>query len=84
MVEGTAAEIKNWEHLVVHAGGSAEFDMEARLHEVTGRVLSLTAFGGDFEKGEDVFKLQTVLAKEVFEMISDVKFMLSALYRCVH
>jgi len=81
MVEGTGTEIRSWEQRVAQAGGTAEIDVDPDLHRISGRILSLTAFGGDFEKGEQVYQLQTLIAKEVFRVIRDVKSMLIPLYR---
>jgi len=81
MVEGTRTEIHRWEQIVAQAGGIAEIDVDPDVHRISGRILSLTAFGGDFEKGEQIYKLQTQIAKEVFKVIRDVKSMLVPLYR---
>ena len=81
MVEGTTTEILKWEHIVTQAGGSAEIDVEADVHTITGRVLSLTVFGGDFETGDLVYKTQKALAMELFKTIHDARFWLIPFYR---
>ncbi|KAG0620516.1 hypothetical protein M758_4G222100 [Ceratodon purpureus] len=74
MVEGTATEIQKWEQIVAQAGGSAEIDIEADMHKISGRILSLTAFGTDSEKGFQVYETQTELAKEYYQMLRGVGF----------
>lgn len=81
MVEGTATEIRKWEQTVAQAGGLAEIDVEPDVHTISGRVLSLTAFGGDFETGERIYKLQKKLANELLKIGYDVKYCLIPFYR---
>lgn len=37
--------------------GSAEIDVEINMHKISGRIISRTAFGDDFVKGDKIFKL---------------------------
>jgi hypothetical protein len=71
IVEGTATEIRKWEETVAQAGGSAEIDIDSDVHKISGRVLSLTAFGSgsDSEKGFQVYEIQRELAQEYFKMV---------------
>lgn len=73
MVEGTNEEIQRWEHIVAEKGEMVEMNVEVDLHNISGRILSLTGFGGDFEKGEQVYKLQVQLTKEIFKVIRSAK-----------
>jgi len=81
MVEGTAAEIHKWEQAVAQAGGSAEIDMEPDIHKLSGRVLSMTAFGGEYETGVQVYQIQTQLAGMYFSMFKQLGFWLIPRYR---
>lgn len=66
MVEATAIGIKKWEQTVALAGGSAEIDVQPDIHKISGRILSCTAFGGDFEKGELIYELQSEVSRQLF------------------
>lgn len=81
MVEGTATEIHKWEQTVAQAGGSAEIDMEPDVHKISGRILSLTVFGGEYETGVQVYEIQTELAGEFFKMVREPGFWLIPRYR---
>jgi hypothetical protein len=65
MVQSIATEIHKWEETVAQQGGSAEIDVEIDMHKISGRIISRTAFGDDFVKGEEIFKLQEMLAEEL-------------------
>lgn len=80
MVEGTATEIHKWEQIVAQAGGSAEIDIESDMHKISGRILSLTAFGTDSEKGFQVYEIQTELAREYYKMLRSAGFWLIPRY----
>lgn len=80
-MEASAVEIRKWEEIVAQAGGLAEIDIEADVHTISGRVLSMTAFGGDFEKGDLIYKTQKELAMELMKTIHDLKFWLIPFYR---
>jgi len=84
MVEGTVTEIHNWEQIVAQAGGSAEIAVEPDVHRISGRVLSLTAFGGDFETGERIYLTMKELAKELLESSYDARFWLIPFYRSIN
>ena len=66
MVEATAVGIKQWEQTVAQGGGSAEIDVQPNIHKISGRILSYTAFGGDFEKGEQIYALQSEVTNQLF------------------
>ena len=67
MVKATTLELENWQHRVAEAGGSLEFDVEGDIHTISGRVLLYTAFGYDaFEKGQQIYNLQTQYAEVLF------------------
>lgn len=57
MVEATAVGIKRWVQMVSQAGGSAEIDVQLDIHKISGRILSCMTFGGDVEKGEQIYVL---------------------------
>jgi hypothetical protein len=83
MVEGTQTEIHKWEQMVAQGGGSAEVDMEPDIHKISGRVLSLTAFSGDYERGVQIYELQTKVAKEFFNIVRSPAFWIIPRYRYV-
>lgn len=76
MVSGAAAELQKWEQTVFDEGGVAEIDVVADLHKVSGRIISRTAFGDDFEKGEQIFKFQTLLAEELLKSFRSAAYWL--------
>jgi len=81
MVKVITTEIQKWEQVVARAGGSAEIDVEVDVHTISGRVLSLTAFGVEFETGNLVYKAQTELARELMKTMNDVRYWLIPFYR---
>ncbi|KAG0605545.1 hypothetical protein M758_9G067300 [Ceratodon purpureus] len=81
MVEGTQTEMHKWEQMVAQGGGSAEIDMEPDVHKISGRILSLTAFSGDYERGVTVYELQKEIASEYYKMIRSIGFWLIPRYR---
>jgi hypothetical protein len=83
MVEGTQTEIHKWEQMVAQGGGSAEVDMEPDIHKISGRVLSLTAFSGDYERGVQIYELQTKVIKEFFNIVRSPAFWIIPRYRYV-
>lgn len=72
--------IRKWEETVSQAGGAAEIDISPDVYATAGRVLSSTAFGGDFETGDAVSKTQKELAMELFGTVQDLKFTLIPYY----
>ncbi|KAG0625421.1 hypothetical protein M758_2G053800 [Ceratodon purpureus] len=81
MEEGTTTEIHKWEQTVAQAGGSAEIDVEPDLQKMSGRMLSLTAFGIDFDKGEQIRELQAEIARDVFLTIRNPAYWIIPGYR---
>jgi len=81
MKEGTAMEIRKWERIVAQAGGSAEIDVEADVHAISGKVLSRTTFSGEFETGNLVYETQKELALELLSTVHDVRYWLIPFYR---
>lgn len=81
MVEGSATEIHKWEQMVAQAGGSAEIDVEPDVHKLSGRVLSLTMFGGEYETGVQVYEKQMELGATFFSLFQEVGFWLIPHYR---
>ncbi|KAG0586563.1 hypothetical protein KC19_2G100300 [Ceratodon purpureus] len=81
MVEGTTTEIQKWEQVVAQAGGSAEIDIEDDLLKMNGRMFSHTAFGIDFNKGEQIRELMTDISKEVFINIRNPLYWIIPGYR---
>lgn len=49
--------IKKWEMLVLETG-SAEFDVFPSLQDLSGDVISRTAFGSNYKEGRRIFILQ--------------------------
>lgn len=76
MVNGVAAELQKWEQTVSDGGGEAEIDVVPDLHKISGRIISQTAFGDDFEKGEQIFKFQTLLAEELLQFVRSAAYWL--------
>lgn len=63
--------INKWDVLVSTKGGSAEVDVRPYLGELSGDVISRTAFSSNHEEGRRVFLLQ----KEQINLVLDlVKF----------
>jgi len=81
MVEGSTVEIHKWKQMVVQAGGSAEINVEPDVHKLSGRVLSLTVFGGEYETGVQVYELQTELGVRIFDLFKELGFWLIPGYR---
>jgi len=84
MVEGSGVEIHKWEQIVAQAGGSAEIDVEPNVHKLLGQVLSLAAFGGEYEIGVQVYKMQVELATKFMSLFKEVGFWLIPHYRYTH
>ena len=83
MVKASAVELKAWEHRVAEAGGSLEFDVDADIHTISGRVLSYTAFGYDsFEKGQQIYNLQIQYAQVLIAAYQRPTFWIPG-FRCV-
>ena len=80
-MDGTQTEINKWEQMVAQGGGSAEIEMEADVHKISGRILSLTLFSGDFKRGVQIYELQTELAEEFIKMTRTIGFWLIPRYR---
>lgn len=84
MVKGAATEIELWEQKVAEGGGEAEIDVELHLHKISGRIISRTAFGEDFEKGEQIFKFQTLLAEHIVNSFRSATYWLIPGYKYVY
>ena len=83
MVKAATLDIEAWEHKVAEAGGSLDFDVEADVHTISGRILSYTAFGNDsFEKGQEIYHLQMQYAQLLIEAFQRPTFWIPG-YRCV-
>jgi len=65
MVKAITTGIQKWEKMVIEGGGSAEIDVQPDMHKISVRIISLTAFGGDCDKGEQIYELQKEIAKQV-------------------
>ncbi|KAJ0046905.1 hypothetical protein Pint_04877 [Pistacia integerrima] len=63
--------ISNWEKLVSEEG-SCELDVWPSLANLTGDVISKTAFGSNFEEGRKIFELLTELAEIMTEVLHSV------------
>jgi len=69
MIEATTIGIQEWEKVVTEGHGSAEIDVEPDMHKISTRIISLTAFGGDYDKGEQIYKLQREILMQVFKSL---------------
>ncbi|XP_038877592.1 cytochrome P450 CYP72A219-like isoform X3 [Benincasa hispida] len=58
--------VRKWESMV-SVEGSCELDVMPYLQTMTADVISRTAFGSSYEKGKEIFKLQTELADLVIQ-----------------
>jgi len=81
MVQGATSEIQIWEQKVAEACGDVEIDVELGLHKIAGRIISRMTFSDDFEKGEQIFKFQRIIAKEAMQMYQSTGFWLIPGYR---
>lgn len=82
MVEGTKEEISKWEKLVAEGGGSAEIDLEPDIHHLSGRVLSLTVFGGEqYKTGVKIYEIQSDVSALYFKMLRKIGYWLIPRYR---
>lgn len=82
MVEGALPTIQTWEEKVALGGGVADFDVLQDLHEISGKVISLTAFSNDYEKGRKMYDNQMKLVSIVFKSLKNPLFWAPG-YRCV-
>ncbi|KAK9092530.1 hypothetical protein Syun_027441 [Stephania yunnanensis] len=57
--------VERWENLV--SDGSCELDVWPDLQNLTGDVISRTAFGSNYKQGQRIFQLQTELAQLVVQ-----------------
>lgn len=81
MVNGAATEIQKWENMVADGGGEAEIDVAPDLHKISGRIISRTAFGDDFKIGEQIFRLQTLVAQQLMKTLRSKAYWLVPGYR---
>lgn len=81
IMEGAATELQKWEQEVEERGGTAELDVEPDLHKISGRIISRTAFGDEFEIGEQIFKFQTLLSQELLKGFRSTAYWLVPGYR---
>lgn len=63
--------ISKWEKLV-SVEGSCELDVWPYLVNLTGDVISKTAFGSNFEEGRKIFQLLTELGDTTEEVLQSV------------
>ncbi|KAF8410984.1 hypothetical protein HHK36_003523 [Tetracentron sinense] len=63
--------VNKWEKLVL-ANGSCELDVWPELHNLTGDVISRTAFGSSYEEGRQIFQLQNEMSKLFLQVIQSV------------
>lgn len=83
MVEATTAGIQKWEKMVTEGGGSAEIDVEPDVHKISERIISLTAFGGDYDKGEQIYKLQRQIGIQIAKSLLNPLAWLMPNYRLI-
>ncbi|KAI3447197.1 hypothetical protein Pfo_003862 [Paulownia fortunei] len=65
-VNSSAMLIEQWKKSMAH-GGTLEVDIWPEFQELTGNVISRTAFGSSYEEGKEILKLQKELQKLVIE-----------------
>nr|PNR50683.1 hypothetical protein PHYPA_009869 [Physcomitrium patens] len=81
MVEGAATELQKWEQEVEKRGGTAELDVEPDLQKISRRIISCTAFGDDFEIGEQICKRQILHSNELWKTFRSAAYWLVPSYR---
>ncbi|KAF6164579.1 hypothetical protein GIB67_025405 [Kingdonia uniflora] len=64
--------VSKWDTLITAEEGSCELDVWPELQNLTGDVISRTAFGSSFEEGRCIFQLQTEQAKLAIQAIQSV------------
>ncbi|XP_057956012.1 cytochrome P450 CYP72A616-like [Malania oleifera] len=72
--------IEKW-HKLVDSTGSYELDVSHELEKVTGKVISKTAFGSNFQEGRLVFSLQKEQSQLFLQSTASIDFPWSSLYR---
>ena len=75
MMKGAASEIQKWEQMVDQAGGKLELDVVPDIHEISGKIITYTAFSSaEFEKGKQIYELQAQIATYTVEAYGSAMF----------
>jgi cytokinin trans-hydroxylase len=75
MMNAAGSEIKEWEKMVVEAGGTYEMDVEPQVHTITGKVITYTAFtSAEFERANQIYQLQAQIATGTMKALRSLAF----------
>ncbi|CAL5403167.1 unnamed protein product [Camellia sinensis] len=72
MYSSCSEMISKWEVLVSSTKGSCEVDVWPYLENLTGDVISRTAFGSNYEEGQRIFKLQKVQFNTIMQLLQSI------------
>ncbi|CAL5406046.1 unnamed protein product [Camellia sinensis] len=70
MCSSCSEMIRKWEVLVSSTKGSCEVDVQPYLDNLTGDVISQTAFGSNYEEGKRIFQLQKEQIDIIIQLIT--------------
>jgi len=65
MVEAMTIGIQKWEKKVSEGGGSMEIDVQPDMYKISIRIILLIAFGGDYDKREQIYELQREMGTQI-------------------
>ncbi|KAG0605431.1 hypothetical protein M758_9G058500 [Ceratodon purpureus] len=74
VVKGAMEEIEKWEQMTTQAGGMLDYDVEHDIHIISGKIMSYTAFGDEFERGKQIYELQSETVGHLFAALSNPMF----------
>ncbi|CAL5406041.1 unnamed protein product [Camellia sinensis] len=70
MCSSCSEMIRKWEVLVSSTKGSCEVDVQPYLDNLTGDVISQTAFGSNYEEGKRIFQLQKEQIDIIIQLVT--------------